>query len=382
MPWQSRPHDISNSWGRGIDLKIALVYNSIPPRLLLEEPLDRIAEYDCLQTIAALQQAIAVHGHEVVPIEADEDAYQKLRTSGPDLVFNIAEGIRGEDREAQIPAMLEMLGIPYTGSGPLSLALCLHKGKAKEILAWHGIPTPAFQVVTDPGEPLADSLQFPLIVKLLHEGSSMGLSYDSVVETPQALTDRIAYLRRIYQQPVLVEQFIDGQEYTVPVLGNVPPQALPVIEVRFKGPRNITLFQPDDPVVCMLARARGQKLAAPVTFRFSDTQEHVLVRAEVGEEVPVPVALTESICPAGVSATLTAALQNTALRAFRVLECRDWCRIDMRVGADGVPQVLELNPIAGIDPAYWFPRSARAAGLDYPMLIRAILEAACQRYGL
>ena len=323
-----------------------------------------------------------MHGHEVVPIEADEDAYQKLRTSGPDLVFNIAEGIRGEDREAQIPAMLEMLGIPYTGSGPLSLALCLHKGKAKEILAWHGIPTPAFQVVTDPGEPLADSLQFPLIVKLLHEGSSMGLSYDSVVETTQALTDRIAYLRRIYQQPVLVEQFIDGQEYTVPVLGNVPPRALPVIEVRFKGPRNITLFQPDDPVVRMLARARGQKLAAPVTFRFSDTQEHVLVRAEVGEEVPVPVALTESICPAGVSATLTAALQNTALRAFRVLECRDWCRIDMRVGADGVPQVLELNPIAGIDPAYWFPRSARAAGLDYPMLIRAILEAACQRYGL
>ena len=376
------PHDISNSGGRGIDLKIALVYNSIPPRLLLEEPLDRIAEYDCRQTIAALQQAIAAHGHEVVPIEADEDAYQKLRTSGPDLVFNIAEGIRGEDREAQIPAMLEMLGIPYTGSGPLSLALCLHKGKAKEVLAWYGIPTPAFQVVTDPAEPLADVLQFPLIVKLLHEGSSMGLSYDSVVETPQALTDRIAYLRRIYQQPVLVEQFIDGQEYTIPVLGNVPPRALPVIEIRFKGPRSITLFQPDDPVIRMLARARGQRLAAPVTFRFSDTQEHALVRAEVGEEVPVPVALTESICPAGVSDALTAALQDTALRAFRALECRDWCRIDMRVGADGIPQVLELNPIAGIDPTYWFPRSARAAGLDYPMLIGAILEAACQRYGL
>jgi D-alanine-D-alanine ligase len=350
--------------------------------LLLEEPLDRIAEFDCPQTIAFLQRAIAVHGHDVILIEADEDAYQKLRTSGADLVFNIAEGIRGADREAQLPAMLEMLGIPYTGSGPLSLALCLHKGKAKEILAWHGIPTPAFQVVADPDEPLAASLQFPLIVKLLHEGSSMGLSYGSVVETPQALADRFTYLRRVYQQPVLVEQFIDGQEFTVPVLGNTPPRALPVIEVRFKGPRNITLFQPDDPVIRMMARARGQRLVSPVAFRFSDSQEEVLVRAETGEEVLVPVALTESICPAEISATLTATLQETALRAFRALECRDWCRIDMRLTSDGVPHVLELNPIAGLDPTYWFPRSARAAGLDYPMLVGAILEAACQRYGL
>lgn len=382
IAWSHRQHNFNSDWGKGSRLKIALVYNSIPSRLLLEEPLDRIAEYDCPQTIAVLQQAIAIHGHETVLVEADEDAYQKLRTCGADLVFNIAEGIRGEDREAQIPAMLEMLGIPYTGSGPLALALCLHKGKAKEILAWHGIPTPAFQVVTDPGDPLVETLQFPLIVKLLHEGSSMGLSYGSVVENPAALAQRIAYLRRTYHQPVLVEQFIDGQEFTVPVLGNTPPRALPVIEVRFKGPRNITLFQPDDPVIRMLARARGQRVASPVTFRFSDNQEHVLVRAEVGEEVPVPVALTESICPAQVSTTLTASLQDTALRAYGALECRDWCRIDLRVGADGVPQVIELNPIAGLDPTYWLPRSAQAAGLDYPGLVHAIVSAACQRYGL
>jgi hypothetical protein len=166
------------------------------------------------------------------------------------------------------------------------------------------------------------------------------------------------------------------------VLGNAPPRALPVIEVRFKGPRHITLFQPDDAVIRMLARARGQRLATPVTFRFSDTQEQVLVRAEAGEEVAVPVALTQSICPAEVSEALTAALQETAVRAFQALECRDWGRIDMRVGADGAPQVLELNPIAGLDPTYWFPRSAQAAGLEYPMLIHTILEAACQRYGL
>jgi D-alanine-D-alanine ligase len=361
-------------------LKIALVYNGISAPMLLEEPLDRIAEYDCPQTIAALQQAITVHGHDVLLIEADANAYEQLRTGDIDLVFNVAEGVRGADREAQIPAMLEMLGIPYTGSGPLTLALCLHKGKAKEILSWHGIPTPAFQVMTPSHETLRETLRFPLIVKLLHEGSSMGLGYDSVVDDMMALQKRMAYLYDTYRQPVLVEEFIDGREFTVPILGNSPPQALPIIEVCFTGPRNITLFQPDDAVVRMLAHLRGQRVAMPLTLRRSANQEQVLLRTEDGGELAIPVALTESHCPADLPAPLAAALQDTALRAFRALECRDWCRVDMRVGADGRPQVLELNPIAGLDPTYWFPRSARAAGLEYPQLIQAIIAAAWDRY--
>jgi D-alanine-D-alanine ligase len=363
-------------------LKIALVYNSIRQDMLLQEPLDRTAEFDSPQTIETLRQTISGLGHEVILIEADENAYQRLRTSGTDLVFNIAEGLRGEDREAQIPALLEMLGIPYTGSGPLSLALCLHKGKAKEILSWHGIPTPQFQVISHTQEQLAEALRFPLIVKLLHEGSSMGLSYASVVETPQALAERVAYLIQTYTQPVLIEQFIDGREFTVPVLGNAPPRALPVIEVLFRGPRKVTLFQPDDAVIRMLAQIRRQHLATPLSFWLSPNQEQILLRTEDGEELGVPVALTESVCPAQVPDAFAMALQNTALRAFRALECRDWCRVDLRVGADDLPQVLELNPIAGLDPTYWFPRSARAAGMDYPQLIHAILEAARQRYGL
>jgi D-alanine-D-alanine ligase len=298
------------------------------------------------------------------------------------MVFNIAEGLRGEDREAQIPAMLEMLGIPYTGSGPLALALCLHKAKAKEILSWHGIPTPPFQVVRSAQEPLSEALQFPLIVKLLHEGSSMGLSYASIVETPEALAKRVRYLVQTYAQAVLVEEFIDGQEFTVPVIGNTPPRALPVMEVRFKGPRNITLFQPDDAVIRMLARARGVRVVMPSPVRLSVDREWGLLPTEDGRTLEVPVALTESVCPAEIPASLTMALQATAVQAFQALECRDWGRIDMRVGTDGAPQVLELNPIAGIDPTYWLPRSARAAGLEYPALIQAILDAACQRYGL
>lgn len=363
-------------------MKIALVYNGITRDILLQGPLDRTAELDSPHTIATLREAIAVHGHEVLLVEANEEAYERLRTSGVELVFNVAEGIRGADREAQIPAMLEMLGLPYTGSGPLSLALCLHKGKTKEILSWYGIPTPAFQVLTHPHEPLSEVLTFPLIVKLLHEGSSMGLSYDSVVETLSALVRRVTYLMQTYTQPVLVEQFIDGREFTVPILGNTPPQTLPVIEVQFKGPRNITLFQPDDDVLRMLARAHGQRLATPLEFRLSADQERALVHTEDGGVVEIPVALTTSVCPADIPAVLTAALQDTALRAFRALECRDWCRVDMRVGADGIPQVLELNPIAGLDPTCWFPRSARVAGMDYPTLMQTLIDIACRRYSL
>ncbi len=350
--------------------------------MLLQTPLDRTAELDSAQTIETLRAVIAVHGHEVILIEADVDAYERLRRSGVDLVFNIAEGIRGEDRESHIPAMLEMLDIPYTGSGPLTLALCLHKGKAKEILSWHGIPTPAFQVATQPEAVDLTSLTFPLIVKLLHEGSSMGLSYDSVVETPAALAERMAFVTRTYNQPVIVETFIDGREFTVPVLGNTPPRALPVIEVLFSGPRPITLFQPDDPVIRRLARAQGQRIVEPLAYRLSADKERIGLRTEDGGELDVPVSLTTSVCPADIPAALTTALQDTALWAFQALECRDWGRIDMRVGADGIPQVLELNPIVGIDPTYWLPRSAFAAGMDYPTLIQTILDAARQRYGL
>lgn len=349
--------------------------------MLKGELLDRTAEYDSPQTISTLRDAIAARGDEVVLIEADQDAYERLRTGGVEFVFNIAEGLHGEDREAQLPAMLEMLGIPYTGSGPLTLALCLHKAKTKEILSCYDIPTPSFQVMTTSYEPLND-LHFPLIVKLLHEGSSMGLSYASVVESSQELAERVAYLMATYAQPVIVEQFIEGREFTVPVLGNTPPYALPVIEVLFEGPRNITLFQPDDSVILMIARERGQRLPDPPQYRFSADQTHILLQTIEGEEVAVPISLSTSTCPAHISSDLTDALQQTAIRAYQALECRDWGRVDMRVGEDGVPQVLELNPIAGIDPTYWLPRSAFAAGMDYTTLIHTILDAARQRYGV
>jgi hypothetical protein len=132
----------------------------------------------------------------------------------------------------------------------------------------------------------------------------------------------------------------------------------------------------------MLAQVHQQRLASPLAFRLSTNQERALVQTENGGFLEIPVALTTSVCPADMPVTLATLLQDTALRAFYALECRDWCRVDLRVGADGIPQVLELNPIAGLDPACWFPRSARAAGIDYPTLMQTILDLACQRYGL
>jgi len=152
--------------------------------------------------------------------------------------------------------------------------------------------------------------------------------------------------------------------------------------VLFSGPRPITLFQPDDPIILRLAQAQGQRIAEPVSYRFSPDQALMLLRTEDGGELEIPVSLTTSVCPADIPAELETRLQDTAIRAFQALECRDWGRVDMRVGSDGIPQVLELNPIAGIDPTYWLPRSASAAGMDYATLIRTILDAACQRYGL
>ena len=144
--------------------RVALVYNLIHPHMLHGSPLDHIAEYDSQETIFALSAALEAGGHEVISLEADESIVEKLRLARPQIVFNIAEGVRGESRESHVPAICEMLGLPYTGSGPLTLALCLNKARTKEILAFHHIPTAPFQVFRSSEEALDSNLCFPLIV--------------------------------------------------------------------------------------------------------------------------------------------------------------------------------------------------------------------------
>jgi D-alanine-D-alanine ligase len=311
------------------------------------------AEWDDEVTIAALEAALKEAG-EVTRLEATEDFPLRLRDARPDIVFNVAEGLWGPSREAHVPALCEFWNIPYTGSDPLTLAICLDKGRAKEILAYQGVPTAPFTVVPS-GEPLDGIPPLPVVVKPIHEGSSKGITQASLCRTRAEVGRAVGVVWRRYRQPALVERWLPGREFTCAVLGNGrDTRLLPLVEVDFD------------------ALPRG---AAPL---YSYEAKWVWDTPER------PLAIFR--CPATVSAGLARQIQQTVLAAYRGLRCRDWARIDVRCDARGVPHILEVNPLPGIlpDPAMnsCFPKAARAAGLDYGAMIRAVLRAGAGRYGV
>ena len=185
----------------------------------------------------------------------------------------------------------------------------------------------------------------------------MGLSERSIVEDEMSLKYQVEHLVKTYGQPALVEEFIEGREFTVGVLGNEEARVLPIIEVVFSKPRGIVLFNPDNPVIPLIRQAKGDGVQLPSVHHYA-------------------------VCPADTSEELAHQITQTALKAFRILGCRDWCRMEMRLGRDGTLYVLELNPIAGIDPSYWLPRAAEVAGLSYEDLVNEILDHALARAGL
>ena len=317
-------------------------------------PPDFFAEWDDDDTIKAVH-AILAKRHDVALIEADKDAYIKLKTEKPDIVFNIAEGLWGDSRESQVPAMLDMLRIPYTGSGPLALAICLNKARGKEILAYHDIPTPRFLVCTTSHIPHPISLSFPLIVKPLYEGSSKGIRNNSIVSDKSELKERVEWIIREYRQPALAEEFLDGREFTVAMVGNGSDlRVLPIVEINYSSlPAGV------NPIYSYEAKW------------IWDTPDNPL---EIFR------------CPADIDNRLKSAIETICRDAFNILDIKDWCRVDLRLDSDGTPHVIELNPLPGIlpDPKSnsCFPKAARAAGMDYDELINTVLDAACKRYGI
>jgi D-alanine-D-alanine ligase len=337
-----------------VELRIGLTYNLRREPAASGLPEDHYIEFDEKTTVTAVADALKREGHEVIAIEDDENIRHNLQSTQLEMVFNIAEGEGNGSREARIPAMLESLRIPYTGSGPLALSVALDKAMTNDLLNLHGVNTPLHQVFYSSQDWLSPEMTFPLMVKPLHEGSSKGIKDYSLVHNHEELARQVSWVIARYRQPAIVEEYIGGREFTIALLGNNPPNVLPIVEIDFgKLP------------------ATANKIYSYEAKWVWDTPEN-------------PIEMF--VCPARIGRDLCNRLSETAREVFNVLGCRDICRIDIRLDGQGRLQVLDVNPLPGLipDPSAHscLPEAARAAGYTYEALINAILRYALERYGL
>jgi D-alanine-D-alanine ligase len=299
-----------------------------------------------------VEAALAKVG-DVVRLEATAEFPLRLMQARPDIVFNMVEGLHGPNREAHVPSFCEFWNVPCTGSDSATLSLCLDKGRTKQILAYHGLPTPEFVVSTGGTNGALPAL--PVIVKPLHEGSSKGIRQASLCRTRRAVRDAVQRVVLEYGQPALVERWLPGREFTCAVLGNGgQAQVLPIVELNFDA-------LPDGSLPLYSYEAKW-----------------------IWDDPAHPLEIFE--CPADIPRTLAREIRRCVLAAYRVLRCRDWARIDVRCDGRGRPQIIEVNPLPGIlpDPRMnsCFPKAARSAGMDYETMIAAVLGAAAARYEL
>jgi D-alanine-D-alanine ligase len=323
-------------------VRVGLTYNEkrIKPGQGGENDVE--AEFDSPTTIDAIVKAIASHGHEVVKLEATPELASTLGSDDVDVVFNVAEGMRGRNRESQVPALLELLDIPYTGSDPATLALALDKGLAKRVVGQAGFATPRWAVLATGKEKLPKDLRFPVVVKPIAEGSSKGVLGKSVAYAEEEARDHARAIVERYGQPALVEEFLPGREFTVAILGHPKPRVLAPMEI---------VFRPDlkDPIY---------------------TFDHKL---DANDEVRYEA-------PAKLDPKLLREIERLALGAFTTLGCRDVARIDLRLDASGHPSFIECNPLPGLTPGWSdICLIATAVGLSYEALIGEILAPALRR---
>lgn len=320
---------------------------------------DTYLEWDEPATIEAIKNALS-RENKVIPIEANESLWGKLNKykKDIDIIFNIAEGVSGPWREAIVPVIAEGLGIPYIGSDPAIMILCLDKQRTKQILAFYRIRFPSFKVFNEVPE-LANNdlspLELPLIIKPLWEGSSKGIRNSSLVIGVKECQNEVARIIQVYKQPALVEEFIPGREFTVGILGNGEDLfVLPIVELNFPSlpPGSSSIYSYEAKWVWDIP------------------------------EKPLDI----FHCPAELNPELEDKIKKIALEAYKALGCRDWCRIDIRLDKEDNPYILELNPIPGIIPNpcnnSCLPKAAYTLGWDYTRLINTVLETACKRYGI
>lgn len=330
-------------------------------------PEDQWDDLDSEKTITALVEAIREGGHVCEFLEGDRTLYDEIRKFKPDICFNICEGHFGDAREAQVPALLEMLRIPYTGSKVLTLALALDKPMTKRVLSYHDLPTPAFQSFERVDEPLDENLFFPLFVKPSSEGTGMGVSSQSIVRNEDELREQVAFILKRYQEPALVEHYIEGREVTVGVIGNL------VGPVAWRLPEN-----EEAPRV-----QAGLRFLPPMEVNLQPFLETDVVYSN-----RLKVALAEQLeylCPAPLEANMVDELNWLAAAVFRVTGGLDVSRVDFRLDVkdNWKPYILEINPLPGLSPGVSdLVIEAQADGISHTELVNMILNTALTRYGM
>lgn len=308
---------------------------------------DAEAEYDNPATVEAIRKALSAGGYRTVLLEGDASLADQLREHPIDLAFNIAEGLRSRGREAEIPAILNMLGIPFTGSDETTLCVALDKALTKRLLSTYGIRTPAYAVVSEEKDIDTLNLRFPVIVKPDAEGSSKGIPDACVASDAASLREMLLRGLRLYHEPMLAEEYLSGREFTVGILGNgSEARVFPPMEIVFR----------------------------------CDTNEHYRVYS-----YGVKQAYTKYVdyqCPAKLTPEQDAEIRGMALKAFQALGCRDFARVDFRMSGDGTPYFIEINPLPGLAPGYSdFPMLAEFSGVPYDELVLSVLRAALRRLG-
>jgi len=324
--------------GLSYDLKIAVSLDEASPE-------DALEEYDSRETVEIIAAALTAAGHSVVMLGGGGEFLDNIRREPVDIVFNIAEG-RGNSRsrESQVPGVLEMLGIPYTGSDSHCLTVCLDKPLAKKLVAAEGVVTPQWQLITDEDSSRIawEQFPFPAIVKPAYEGSSKGIRFTSVVDNVSQARAEISRLLGAYQQPVMVEEFITGDEVTVGIIGNAPPRLVGIMRI--------------------VPRKR---------------EGHFVYSLEVKRDY---LNLVDYECPPKLADEIRERIALASLKVFKDLGCRDFARLDFRVSPDGVPYFLEINPLPGLGSYSDLVIMAQKLGWTHQGLIQTVLEAALKRY--
>lgn len=323
-------------------LRVGLVFNVKRTKPTKES--DSEAEWDSPETIYAIKKALESLGYSVILLEATETLPQRLADARVDLVFNLAEGYRGRTREAQVPALCDMLGIAHTGSDATTLAISLDKALTKDLFLRNGVATPAYQTVRSTREKLDSRLRFPLIIKPNAEGSSKGISTNSVVMNEEELRKVVKENLQKYGPPVLIEEYIKGREFTVG----------------------------------LIQTEQGLRVLPPLEVVFLDKSNELPVYSfEIKQDMDKSVRYD---CPAQIDKKTERLLASVARKAFKALGCRDYARVDIRISESGVPYVFEVNPLPGLTPNFSdMCLIANAIGMKYEELIASILRPCLRR---